>query len=126
MNIPRRSYSLDLIEVTLPFYNTYCHTTELFMVSRKTVYTLQTVEEYGKVEDSLEMVNANLRADLDRWHIVKKVDMKQMIQTMADGHIQHYDQVFSSSIFIQFDVDLGIIQVDMPEYDGVCFAKNIV
>lgn len=51
------------------------------------------VDQCDKVIDSLEVANANLRADLDRWHVVKKVDMKQMIDTMAAAHILYYDQV---------------------------------
>ena len=43
--------------------------------------------------DKLEIGNAILQSDYQRWHVCKKHDMKSAISDMANKNIAYYDTV---------------------------------
>lgn len=56
-------------------------------------YSFQAVEGRDKAVDLLEVTNADFRADLERWHVIKKQDMKKVISGIAERNITFYDEV---------------------------------
>ncbi|XP_012288699.1 sorting nexin-30-like [Orussus abietinus] len=44
------------------------------------------------LQDRVECANENLRSDLERWNIERRRDLKQMLASMADRQIVHYQQ----------------------------------
>lgn len=54
-------------------------------------------------QDKMEIANENLRADMERWRVEKKNDLKRLLIKMADQHILYYQEVKrinSNSIFV--------------------------
>ncbi|KAK6639818.1 hypothetical protein RUM43_008093 [Polyplax serrata] len=49
----------------------------------------QQVEE---ARDKLEIANENIRSDLERWNQERKNDLKNILITFADMHINHYER----------------------------------
>lgn len=60
----------------------------------------QTVPRLAKrseiLQDRLECANENLRSDIGRWTIEKQSDSKNMLISMADRQIEHYQNCMSS------------------------------
>lgn len=60
----------------------------------------QTVPRLAKrtevLQDRLECANENLRSDIDRWTIEKQSDIKNMLITMADRQIKHYQNCMNN------------------------------
>lgn len=53
-------------------------------------------------QDKMEIANENLRADMERWRVEKKNDLKRLLIKMADQHILYYQEVKcinSNSVF---------------------------
>ncbi|XP_046670781.1 sorting nexin-30-like [Homalodisca vitripennis] len=50
---------------------------------------LKTVEAN---QDKMEIANENLRSDMERWSVEKKVDLKRILIKMADQHMQYYQE----------------------------------
>ncbi|XP_078043759.1 sorting nexin-7 [Augochlora pura] len=48
------------------------------------------------LQDRVECANENLRSDLQRWNVEKQVDLKNMLITMADRQIRHYQQCMNA------------------------------
>lgn len=44
------------------------------------------------LQDRLECANENLRSDLQRWNIEKHTDLKNMLISMSNRQIEHYQQ----------------------------------
>lgn len=44
-------------------------------------------------QDKMEIANENLRADMERWRVEKKNDLKKLLIKMADQHMQYYQEV---------------------------------
>lgn len=44
-------------------------------------------------QDKMEIANENLRADMERWRVEKKNDLKRLLINMADQHILYYQEV---------------------------------
>lgn len=44
-------------------------------------------------QDKMEIANENLRADMERWRVEKKNDLKRLLIKMADQHILYYQEV---------------------------------
>ncbi|KAG8233463.1 hypothetical protein J437_LFUL013750 [Ladona fulva] len=58
----------------------------------------QQVEDY---QDKMECANENLRADLERWHLEKKDDLKQIFIGLARQQMQLYQEVIPSRLLTQ-------------------------
>lgn len=60
----------------------------------------QTIPRLAKqaeiLQDRVECANENLRSDLQRWNMEKQVDLKNMLISMADRHIRHYQQCMNA------------------------------
>ena len=50
------------------------------------------------LNDKTECANADLKADLDRWHRNKRKDIKEAFVGMAERHIAYYEQVLDNKI----------------------------
>ncbi|OAD60077.1 Sorting nexin-30 [Eufriesea mexicana] len=48
------------------------------------------------LQDRVECANENLRSDLQRWNVEKQVDLKNMLISMADRQIRHYQQCMNA------------------------------
>ncbi|CAD1477482.1 unnamed protein product, partial [Heterotrigona itama] len=48
------------------------------------------------LQDCVECANENLRSDLQRWNIEKQMDLKNMLISMADRQIRHYQQCMNA------------------------------
>ncbi|KZC11407.1 PREDICTED: sorting nexin-30-like [Dufourea novaeangliae] len=48
------------------------------------------------LQDRVECANENLRSDLQRWNMEKQMDLKNMLVTMADRQIRHYQQCMNA------------------------------
>lgn len=48
------------------------------------------------LQDRMECANENLHSDLDRWNVEKRTDLKNMLITMADQQISHYQQCMTA------------------------------
>lgn len=44
-------------------------------------------------QDKTECANESLRADIERWHLEKKRDLKQLFIGLANAQIKFYEQV---------------------------------
>lgn len=49
-----------------------------------------------EARDKLEIANENIRSDLERWNQERKNDLKNILITFADMHINHYERVSKS------------------------------
>lgn len=47
-------------------------------------------------QDKMQCANENLRSDLERWHVEKKKDIRNLLLCMANQQIQYYEDVLSS------------------------------
>ncbi|KYN50152.1 Sorting nexin-30, partial [Cyphomyrmex costatus] len=60
----------------------------------------QTIPRLAKqaeiLQDRVECANENLRSDFQRWNVEKQQDLKNMLITMADRHIRHYQQCMNA------------------------------
>ncbi|XP_034185462.1 sorting nexin-30 isoform X1 [Osmia lignaria lignaria] len=48
------------------------------------------------LQDRVECANENLRSDLQRWNVEKQMDLKNMLISMADRQIRHYQQCMNA------------------------------
>lgn len=48
------------------------------------------------LQDRVECANENLRSDLQRWSMEKQMDLKNMLVSMADRQIRHYEQCMNA------------------------------
>ncbi|XP_054275265.1 sorting nexin-30-like [Macrosteles quadrilineatus] len=71
---------------------TSCHD-KLEKLSLTIPKLLKTVE--GN-QDKMEIANENLRADMERWRIEKKNDLKKLLIKMADQHIRYYQECLAA------------------------------
>ncbi|XP_033223633.1 sorting nexin-30-like [Belonocnema kinseyi] len=62
------------------------------------------------LQDRMECANENLHSDLDRWNVEKRTDLKNMLITMADQQISHYQQCMTAweDILAGFKLD-GVV-----------------
>ncbi|XP_043602882.1 sorting nexin-30-like isoform X2 [Bombus pyrosoma] len=60
----------------------------------------QTIPRLAKqtelLQDRVECANENLRSDLQRWNVEKQMDLKNMLISMADRQIRHYQQCMNA------------------------------
>lgn len=66
-------------------------------------------------QDKMEIANENLRADMERWRVEKKNDLKRLLIKMADQHILYYQEVKrinSNSIFVTAANSLAVQTAD--------------
>ena len=54
--------------------------------------------------DRTVVANADLKADMERWHKHKQRDLKEIFITLADMHIAYYEKVGQIGIFSLFPV----------------------
>ncbi|ESP01213.1 hypothetical protein LOTGIDRAFT_212744 [Lottia gigantea] len=52
----------------------------------------QLTQQMDMLNDRMVVANADLKADMDRWHINKQRDMKDIFLNMADRNIQYYEK----------------------------------
>ncbi|XP_046388666.1 sorting nexin-7-like [Ischnura elegans] len=71
---------------------------------------VQQVEDY---QDKMECANENLRADLERWHLEKKDDLKQLFIGLAKQQIQLYQEFLNA-----WEEALPIIKVGPASASG--------
>jgi sorting nexin-7/30 len=45
------------------------------------------------LNDRTEVANANLKADMERWHKNKQRDVKEILTALADRQIRYYERV---------------------------------
>ena len=45
------------------------------------------------LNDKTVVANANLKADMERWHKTKQRDVKEILMTLADRQIRYYERV---------------------------------
>ena len=45
------------------------------------------------LNDRTVVANANLKADMERWHKTKQRDVKEILMTLADRQIRYYERV---------------------------------
>lgn len=66
-------------------------------------------------QDKMEIANENLRADMERWRVEKKNDLKRLLIKMADQHILYYQEVKcinSNSVFVTAANSLAVQTTD--------------
>jgi sorting nexin-7/30 len=65
------------------------------------------------LQDRLECANENLRSDLERWNVEKRVDLKNILIAMADQQIAHYQQCTNA-----WEEALSIVKVGSNETES--------
>lgn len=59
----------------------------------------------------MQCANENLRSDLERWHVEKKKDIRNLLLCMANQQIQYYEDVsFHLLIFLTKPVSLTYLK----------------
>ena len=59
-----------------------------------TIYDLFQLEERAeKAANAVEVANSDLKAELDRWHKYKRIDMKELFTELADSKIRFHEEV---------------------------------
>lgn len=56
----------------------------------------QLIKQSEILQDRVECANGTLRSDLQRWNAEKQTDLKNMLISMADRHIRHYQQCMNA------------------------------
>ena len=51
------------------------------------------------LSDKMVCANADLKADMERWHKNKRKDFKELFMAMADREIKYYEQVIAIEKF---------------------------
>lgn len=59
----------------------------------------------------MEIANENLKADMERWRVEKKVDLKRLLIKMADQHINYYREVNKICCFYLVNYNLFEINI---------------
>lgn len=85
----------------------------------------QTIPRVSKVvevlQDRLECANENLRSDLERWNAEKQADLKNILVSMADQQIAHYQQCTSA-----WEEALAAIKISSSETDSTSPATRVL
>lgn len=55
----------------------------------------------------MECANVDLKADIERWHINKREDLRELFTDYADRHVTYHDEV--CSIFSHFNIMMRLI-----------------
>ena len=53
----------------------------------------QLTRQMEVLNDRTVVANANLKADMERWHKTKQRDVKEILSTLADRQIRYYERV---------------------------------
>lgn len=60
----------------------------------------QTIQRLAKqtelLQDRVKCANENLQSDFQRWNVEKQMDLKNMLISMADRQIRHYQQCMNA------------------------------
>lgn len=73
------------------------------------------------LNDKTECANADLKADLDRWHRNKRRDTKEAFIGMAERHITYYEQMLSgweTVMYVLRDQDLELPEPPHPSFSS--------
>ena len=56
-------------------------------------YSFQLSQQVETLNDKITCSNADLKADIERWHKTKRKDFRRIFMAMADRQIQYYQKV---------------------------------
>ncbi len=59
------------------------------------VLFLQLTKQVEVMNDKTVCANADLKADMERWHKNKRRDFRELFMAMADRQIKYYEQVMA-------------------------------
>lgn len=51
----------------------------------------------------MECANVDLKADIERWHINKREDLRELFTDYADRHVTYHDEVCFNVITFLYD-----------------------
>ena len=60
---------------------------------------LQLTRQVEVLNDKMVCANADLKADMERWHKNKRRDFRELFSVMADRQIKYYERVSCIHIF---------------------------
>ncbi|XP_076439906.1 sorting nexin-30-like isoform X2 [Babylonia areolata] len=73
------------------------------------------------LNDKTEVADANLKADMDRWQKTKRHELKEILTTMADRQIEHYEKC----LLAWQDAIRGIQRKEEEEEEGEVGATDL-